>query len=416
MRRTRVVVAGLAVSVAAVALVAALQPFGANAANPVAATVTTAVAKPKVVGYYTNWSTYGDDAVQVKQIGTSGAASRLTHIVYAFGAVKNGKCAIGDAYADYQQKFTAKASVSGKADSGTQKVAGNFNQLRQLKKKYPKLKVLWSFGGGSGSGGFTQAAKNPAKFASSCRALVENKRWADVFDGIDIDWEYPNACGVTCDASGRTAYPKLLKAVRAKFGKDLVTSAITGNGLAGGTLDQADYAGGVKYLDWLMPMTYDYYGSWEPRGPTAPNSPLGNFVGAPVKGLDSKTVIAKLRSQGVPARKMLLGIPFYGRGWTGVTQRTPGGTATGPATGTTTGEAGIENYKVLARTCPPSGTVGGTAYAHCGSQWWSYDTPKTIAGKMKYAKGQKLGGAFFWDYSGDTAQASLTKAIAQGLK
>ena len=37
---------------------------------------------------------------------------------------------------------------------------------------------------------------------------------------------------------------------------------------------------------------------------------------------------------------------------------------------------------MLKTSCPATGTVGGTAYAHCGSNWWSYDTPATIAGKM----------------------------------
>lgn len=75
---------------------------------------------------------------------------------------------------------------------------------------------------------------------------------------------------------------------------------------------------------------------------------------------------------------MLLGLGFYGRGWTGVTQAAPGGTATGAAPGTY--EAGIEDYKVLKTRCPANGTVAGTAYAKCGSQWWSYDTPATVPG------------------------------------
>ncbi|MCE0538149.1 glycoside hydrolase family 18 protein [Kineosporia rhizophila] len=414
MKRSGFVVGGVSAAVVLAAVIALLNPFGASAVTPSADLTVAATKKPKVVGYYTNWATYRGAVGQVKQLHTSGAAAKLTHIVYAFGSVENGRCGLSDEYADHQKRFTAAQSVSGRADQASQKVAGNFNQLRQLKKKHPKLKVLWSFGGGSGSAGFTQAALDPTAFARSCRALVEDRRWADVFDGIDIDWEYPNACNVTCDASGYNAYPVLLKAVRRAFGTDLVTSAITGDGQPGGTLSKANYALGAKYLNWIMPMTYDYHGTWEPEGPTAPHSPLGDYPSATVGGYDSKTVIANLRAQGVPSRKLLLGVPFYGRGWTGVTQKKPGGAATGPAKGTF--EAGIESYNVLAKTCPPTGVVGGTAYAKCGRNWWSYDTPKTIAGKMKYAKNQKLGGAFYWDFSGDTAKASLTKAIAKGLK
>ena len=97
-----------------------------------------------------------------------------------------------------------------------------------------------------------------------------------------------------------------------------------------------------------------------------------------------------------------------------MTQAAPGGSATGAAPGTY--EAGIEDYKVLKTRCPATGTVGGTAYAYCGGQWWSYDTPSTIAGKMTYAKNQGLGGAFFWELSGDTTNGELITAIANGLK
>ena len=156
-------------------------------------------------------------------------------------------------------------------------------------------------------------------------------------------------------------------------------------------------------------MTYDFFGAWDAAGPTAPHSALTSYDGIPKADFHSAATIAKLKGLGVPASKLLLGIGFYGRGWTGVTQSEPGGTATGPAAGTY--EPGIDDYKVLRTACPATGTVGGTAYAKCGGDWWSYDTPSTIATKMTYKDEQGLGGTFFWELSGDTADGELIRAI-----
>ncbi|MEU9623769.1 glycoside hydrolase family 18 protein [Streptomyces sp. NPDC048155] len=389
---------------------AGAAPTTTRAAAPAADGAAPTAAGDKVVGYFTNWGVYQRN-YHVRNIETSGSADKLTHINYAFGNVTGGKCAIGDSYADYEKAYTADQSVDGVADTWDQDLRGNFNQLRKLKKLHPNLKVVWSFGGWTWSGGFGEAAKNPAAFAESCYNLVEDPRWADVFDGIDIDWEYPNACGLTCDTSGRDAYGNLLAALRSKFGADnLVTSAVSADGSDGGKLDAVDYGGAAKYVDWYNPMTYDFFGAWDAKGPTAPHSPLTSYEGIPKEGFNSEAAIDKLKAQGVPASKLLLGIGFYGRGWTGVTQDAPGGTATGAAPGTY--EAGIEDYKVLKNSCPVTGTVAGTAYAHCGSNWWSYDTPATIATKMDYKNQQGLGGTFFWELSGDTTNGELIKAIS----
>ncbi|MFI6158695.1 glycosyl hydrolase family 18 protein [Micromonospora haikouensis] len=376
-------------------------------------TTTPPTGGKKVVGYFAEWGVYGRN-YHVKNIHTSGSAAKLTHILYAFGNTTGGRCAIGDSYADYEKAYTAADSVDGVADTWDQPLRGSFNQLRKLKKMYPHLKVIWSFGGWTWSGGFTQAAQNPAAFAESCYNLVEDPRWADVFDGIDVDWEYPNACGLTCDTSGPNAFKNVISALRSKFGSSaLVTAAITADGSNGGKIDATDYAGAIGNLNWLMPMTYDYFGAFNAQGPTAPHSPLYSYTGIPQAGFNSDAAIQKLKGKGIPADKLLLGIGFYGRGWTGVTQSAPGGSATGAAPGTY--EAGIEDYKVLKNTCPATGTVGGTAYAKCGSNWWSYDTPSTIGGKMTYAKNQGLGGAFFWELSGDTTNGELIGAIRGGL-
>ncbi|MET0425473.1 MAG: glycoside hydrolase family 18 protein [Actinoplanes sp.] len=372
-----------------------------GSADPSSATST------KVVGYFTNWGVYGRD-FQVRDV----SAGRLTHLVYAFGQVTGGRCAASDEWADYEKPVTPADSVDGVADRRTDPLRGNFGQLRKLKAKYPQLRVIWSFGGWTSSAGFTQAARDPAGFAASCHALLTDERWAGLFDGIDVDWEYANACGLTCDTSGSDALPNLLTALRGAFGADaLITAAVPGDL---GKLSATDYAAAAGSADWLSAMTYDYFGTGGTGAQrTAAHSPLTAYDGIPQAESTASNTVEELIRSGVPSEKVLLGVGFYGRGWTGVTTDAPGGTATGPAPGKY--EKGMEDYKVLAARCPATGTVGGTAYARCGAQWWSFDTPETVRAKMAYARSRSLGGAFAWELSGDTKAADLLGAMATGL-
>jgi chitinase len=366
-----------------------------------------------ILGYFAQWGVYGRN-YHVKNIVTSGSASKLTHINYSFGNVTNGQCVLGDTYADYDRAYSAAESVDGVADTwDTGALRGSFNQLRKLKKAYPNIKVIFSFGGWTWSGGFGQAAANPAAFADSCYKLVKDSRWADVFDGIDIDWEYPNACGLSCDTSGTEAYVKLMSALRSRFGSSaLITAAVPAGS---GPINAANYAAASQYVNWYNVMSYDFFGAFAAQGPTAPHSPLTAWSGMPTTNGQDKfytdAAIQLFKSKGVPASKLLIGIGFYGRGWTGVPS-TNGGlnqSATGAAQGTY--EPGIEDYKVLIKSCPPTGTVAGTAMSYCNGQWWSYDTTSTIASKMTYKKNQGLGGAFFWELSGDTTSGELINAL-----
>ena len=381
---------------------------------------TTAHSPFRVAAYFTDWGVYGRD-YQVKDVDKSGSAATLTDLVYAFGQVKGGRCGPADSWADFQKPIAAADSVDGVADpvpagSGDAVLRGNFGQLRKLKARHPALRLIWSFGGWTGSDGFAEAARDPAAFAASCRALLDDRRWSGLFDGIDIDWEYPNACGVTCDTSGRDALARVLGALRTALGANaLITAAVPGDV---SKLTSSDYVAAARSANWLSAMTYDYFGTGADGAGddstdlhhTEPHSPLTGYPGIPIASATTSATVDELLRLGIPARKVLLGIGFYGRGWTGVTAPGVGGAASGPASGRY--EKGLEDYEILARRCPPTGTVGGTAYARCGSQWWSYDTPATIKTKMAYARGKALGGAFAWELSGDTPDAALLKAMA----
>ncbi|WP_394822129.1 glycoside hydrolase family 18 protein [Pendulispora albinea] len=386
--------------------------------------VADVAAGNRVIGYFVEWGVYGRN-YHVKNIATSGSASKLTHINYAFGNVTNNRCAIGDAYADYDKFYGADVSVDGKADTWDNgALRGSFNQLKKLKAKFPNIKVLISLGGWTWSSGFSDAAlpANRASFVKSCIDLyIKDTRWAGLFDGIDVDWEYPAACGNTCnhrpeDTVNFTAllgeFRKQLNAVRP--GLQLTIAAPAG----GDKISKIQVGAIHPHLDFINLMTYDFHGAWEKQ--TNFQSPLYNSAGNPAKALKYTTdeAVSLWLDGGTPSNKLVVGIPFYGRGWTGVPNVNNGlwQTATGAAQGTY--EQGIDDYKVLkSKNYPGFYHPDTKAYwVFNGSTLWSYDTPTSIGTKTSYIKSRGLGGAMFWELSGDTTNGELITAISNGLQ
>ncbi len=401
----------------------------------------------RVLGYFTQWGIYGRN-YRVKNIDTSGSAAKLTHINYAFGNVRNNICEVGltipsneatgaggDAFADYTKAFSAAESVSGVADTWDQPLRGNWNQLKQLKAKYPNIKVLISLGGWTWSRGFASAARpeNRVAFVTSCvNAYIRGNlpvtdgaggtgAAAGVFDGIDIDWEYPNACGLSCGgAEDRANFTALLAEFRRQL--NLVRPGLLLTIAPGAGVDKiaaTDPGQYHQYLDFINVMTYDFHGAFEPRTNhhsalfASPNDPSTGDV----KFYNSNDAIEAFLARGVPASKLNLGIGFYGRGWTNVPNVNNGLYQTGSAAPGTY-ESGIEDYKVL-KDRP--GTIHTDANARAtwkydGNTFWTYDTPALFTEKMNYVKVQNLGGAFFWEFSGDDAQGTLAKTVGNGLQ
>lgn len=137
------------------------------------------------------------------------------------------------------------------------------------------------------------ALQNPEKLANQVVQAIDNYG----LDGVNVDIE-----NVT--ASSRDAYTTLVRLLREKLPQDKEVSvavAANPNGWTTGWHGSYDYAQLGKYADYLMIMAYDESWVGSDPGPVA----SVNFV--------ERSISYALRH--VPAEKIVLGVPFYGRIW-----------------------------------------------------------------------------------------------------
>src|SRR5256885_373026 len=92
----------------------------------------------------------------LKQLAGNGAAALLTQVAYAFGKVTKNRCQVPNPDLELKRAYSAADSVDGNPDSSeANELRGTFHQLQELKKKFPRLKVLISLGGWANSEGFS---------------------------------------------------------------------------------------------------------------------------------------------------------------------------------------------------------------------------------------------------------------------
>jgi chitinase len=402
------------------------------------------------VAYFTQWGIYARNYF-VKNVDTSGQAAKLTALNYAFGNVsQQSRCfevnqeGVGDAYADYQRRFTADQTVTGTADVFNQPLAGNFNQLKQLKAKYPQLKVLMSLGGWTWSKYFSDAAlpANRSAFVASCIDLFIKGNLPiiggepqggpgsafGIFDGVDLDWEWPGSegnAGNVIRAEDKDNFAALIQEFRTQL--DAYGSTVGRHYLVTAFLpaDAAKVDAGIAgsifaNLDYATVQGYDFYGPWQPQ--TNHQSQLFNPAANPAPANQRFSIdgaVTKLLSIGAPASKLVVGLPAYGRGWTGVANVNNGLYQSGSAVPVKSGlmfEAGIADYKVV-KGFP--GTVfrdntNGAIWKYDGTEFWSYDDPQLVQQKGGYVKNHGLGGLMMWSLDGD--DGTLVTAMQQSLQ
>ncbi|MGI4758327.1 MAG: glycoside hydrolase family 18 protein [Janthinobacterium lividum] len=384
---------------------------------------------PLLVGYFGQWSLYDDPHYTLKNLASHGRIDMLDQLNYAQGFVTGGHCSIADRNADLDHVFKASESVSGIGDDATSSFRGNLHQLAELKLAHPRLKALISLEGRGSDFAFDARPENRQAFVASCVALflkgdlAANVSAPGLFDGIDVDWEYPQGP----DAENFLA---LLKEFRQQMdrlrpGLKLTIAVGPSPRMYSGT----DFQAVSAQVDEVGLMTYDMAGPWMQttgfiaplyRVPALPeNRQEPSASGAsltpprpPAAGGVSGSVQAFLTA-GVPAGKILVGVPFYGYGWTQVPEAGEGVYQEGMPVD------GDRPYSYIQTLFPNSRTyrdpVSQTPWLFDGDVFWTFDDPVSIHAKAAFAVEHGLGGLMIWELSNDTADGSLLTAARQGL-
>jgi chitinase len=346
-------------------------------------------------------------------------ARDLTHIFYAFAEIaRDGSVTLGNRCVD--------VGACGNGAPLPARPAANFGELRKLKARNPHLKLAISIGGWGGSAGFSDAALTDAarrKFTESAIDLYI-RRWPGLFDGIDIDWEFPVQGGLKGNVerpADRENFTLLLAELRrqldAQGRKDnrhyelTIAASARPSEIANIELDRI-----VPLLDFINVMTYDYHTG----GSIAHfNAPLFAAANDPTPELTVDASMRAFRAGGVPPAKLLVGIPFFARAYGGVPDVNGG--LLQPSKGAPKDwHESDGDWRRLSRTrlrdprytrhWEPSARVPWLYDAKAGT-WISYDDPDAVRAKMRYMRENGLGGVIIWELGADDGR--LMQAIAE---
>ncbi|KAK0733988.1 glycoside hydrolase family 18 protein [Lasiosphaeria miniovina] len=356
--------------------------------------------------YFTNWGIYGAN-YQPQQL----PASQITHVLYAFADIaSDGEVKTSDSYADLQKHYPTDSWN----DQGNN-AYGCVKQLYILKKKNRNMKVLLSIGGWTYSPKFPPVAATESgrqRFCSSTVKLIQD--WG--LDGMDIDWEYP------ANAAEAQNFVLLLQTCRQALDGYAAQHApgyhflITIAAPAGAQhYNIMDLPGMDPWIDAWHLMAYDYAGSWDLTSGHQSNI-FANGNNPQSTKFSTEQAVRDYLVRGIPANKIVMGLPLYGRSF----EATPG--LGQPYNGI--GAGSIQSGVWLYRDLPRAGAqemfddVAKASYSYDqgNKELITYDTVTSAVTKAQYLVKRGLGGAVFWEASGDKSGASsLVATLAQQM-
>jgi chitinase len=404
-------------------------------------------ADPQLGAYFIEWGVYNAPHYYVKHIVESGAADKITVLYYAFVIPAPGPdghiiATFDDPYAAYQQPYDAAMSVDGVADTESDQLKGHFNQLSKLKDDNPELKILIALGGWLGSTYFSDAAltqESRVAFVESCidlfirgnlpvgeGGMVVEGVAAGIFDGFDIDWEYPitgGAGGTHHNQNDDANLTLLLGEFRRQLDDIdeglLLTMATPGSAFRG---DNFQINQDQHHVDWFNLMTYDFHGGWDNKTGhhtnllTSPDDPSSDAFKLSI----DNAVRLYRDTYGVAEHKLVIGSAFYGRGWKGVSS-TDGGLYQSGREAPGIYEPGYNYYRDLIPLLDrgyemywDDKALASWLYSPDERIFWTLDEPQSLALKKRYADAYGLRGVMFWEISGDDNVGTLVKTLYTG--
>lgn len=342
--------------------------------------LATAQRQHKVIAYYTG------NGETIRQY----PIDKLTHIIFSFLRLQNDTLV----FHNVEQQKTVE-------------------QLVELKKIYPRLKIMVSIGGWGGCAPCSDlfaSAEHRNTFARTTVALFRKHN----IDGIDLDWEYPGIEGYPghkWDKADRENFTALVKALRHEMKNEFLLTFAAG-GFTKFLEESIDWAAVMPLVDFVNLMTYDLVSGFSEV--TGHHTLLYDQV---TGQQSTRKCVDWLIDKKVDPGKLIIGAAFYARVWENVENNDNGLYQPGKFLTTVkyrdftryfADTSGFQYYWDKNANAPFQYNKSKKLFA-------TFDDKRSIEAKTKFIRKKKLGGIMFWELSLDEPQDGLVEKMHSGL-